>query len=146
MREEVRKIFLAGVGTAAVTCEKASEVIDKLIEKGKISVEEGKELSEELKRDFDEKAFNTKDNVIKKIDDIKPLTKETLKEVLTDMNYATKADIVEVQRRLEKIEEMLGIENKLNSNEKKAIIRIGFYLILICFFFIKRGGVVETKV
>lgn len=112
MREEVRKIFLAGVGTAAVTCEKASEVIDKLIEKGKISVEEGKELSEELKRDFDEKACNTKDNVIKKIDDIKPLTKETLKEVLTDMNYATKADIVEVQRRLEKIEEMLGIENK----------------------------------
>ena len=64
MREEVRKIFLAGVGTAAVTCEKASEVIDKLIEKGKISVEEGKELSEELKRDFDEKNVDASKEIV----------------------------------------------------------------------------------
>ena len=35
------------------------------------------------------------------MNNIKPLTKEDLKNVLTDMNYATKTDITKLQRRLE---------------------------------------------
>lgn len=110
MKEEARKIFLAGVGTAALTCEKAGEVISSLIEKGKLSVEEGKELSEELKRNLTTKGTEAKDNVIKKVEEIKPLNKDTLKEVLLEMNYPTKADILEIKRRLDRIEEMLGID------------------------------------
>ena len=49
MKSEARKLFLAGVGTAALTCEKAGDVIGKLIEKGKLSVEEGKEQAKKLK-------------------------------------------------------------------------------------------------
>lgn len=110
MKEEARKIFLAGVGTAALTCEKAGEVISSLIEKGKLSVEEGKELSEELKRNLTTKGTEAKDNVMKKVEEIKPLNKDTLKEVLLEMNYPTKADILEIKRRLDRIEEMLGID------------------------------------
>lgn len=110
MKEEARKIFLASVGTAALTCEKAGEVISNLIEKGKLSVEEGKELSEELKRNISTKGNETKDNMMKKFEEVKPLTKETLKEILLEMNYPTKADILEIKRRLDKIEEMLGID------------------------------------
>lgn len=109
MKEEARRIFLAGVGTAALTCEKAGEVINKLIEKGKLSVEEGKELSEELKREVKTKGEDTKDSIMKKVDDMKPLTKDVLQEVLEERNIATKGDIIEIKRRLEAIEEKLGI-------------------------------------
>jgi len=103
MSNEAKKIFLAGIGTAALTWEKAGDVINDLIEKGKISVDEGKELSQELKRNITDKGTETKDNVMRKIDDIKPLTKDGLKEVLEEMNYATKADILELKRMVEKI-------------------------------------------
>lgn len=109
MKDEARKLFLAGVGTAALACEKAGDVINDLIQKGKLSVEEGKELSQELKRDITDKGTEKKENIIKKIDDMKPLTKDVLKDVLEDMNYSTKADMLEIKRRLEKIEEKLGI-------------------------------------
>ena len=113
MSNEAKKIFLAGLGTAALTWEKAGEVINDLIEKGRLSVDEGKELSQELKRNITEKGTETKDNVLQKIDDIRPLTKEGLKEVLGEMNYATKADILELKRMIEKLEEKLGAETEI---------------------------------
>jgi poly(hydroxyalkanoate) granule-associated protein len=104
MSSEAKKIFLAGLGTAALTFEKAGEVVNDLIAKGKLSVEEGKELSQELKRNITEKGTETKENVKQKIDDIKPITKESLKEVLGEMDYATKADVLELKAMIEKLE------------------------------------------
>ena len=43
-----KDIFLAGVGALAITGEKAKEVVDTLIEKGSITVEQGKEINQEL--------------------------------------------------------------------------------------------------
>ena len=119
MKSEARKLFLAGVGTAALTCEKAGDVIGKLIEKGKLSVEEGKELSEELKRDISNKSAEKKEDVINKFDEMRPLTKEMLKDILDEKNYVTKADLLELKRRFDIIEEKLDIIiNK--SNEAKT--------------------------
>ena len=47
--DDLKKIFLAGVGAVAVTAEKSGEMIDKLGEKGQLTVEQGKVLNEELK-------------------------------------------------------------------------------------------------
>ncbi|MGN0302080.1 MAG: hypothetical protein ACI4BI_04300 [Anaerotardibacter sp.] len=41
-------IFLAGVGALAITGEKAKNVVDTLIEKGELTVEQGKEINTEL--------------------------------------------------------------------------------------------------
>lgn len=43
-----KDIFLAGVGALAITGEKAKEVVDTLIEKGNITVEQGKDINQEL--------------------------------------------------------------------------------------------------
>lgn len=40
-----RDIFLAGVGAMAITGEKAKEVLDTLIEKGGVTVEQGKDIN-----------------------------------------------------------------------------------------------------
>lgn len=44
----LQDIFLAGLGALSVTNDKAKETIDKLIEQGQISLEQGKAFSEEL--------------------------------------------------------------------------------------------------
>ena len=48
--EGIKKIFLAGVGAVATTGEAAKNLIDNLVEKGELTVEQGKVLNEELKR------------------------------------------------------------------------------------------------
>ncbi|NMN00560.1 hypothetical protein G1C96_1139 [Bifidobacterium sp. DSM 109958] len=48
--EGLRKVFLAGVGALATTYEKGSEIVDDLVKKGELTVEQGKTLNEELRR------------------------------------------------------------------------------------------------
>ncbi len=47
--EDLKEVLLAGIGAMAVTAEKTQQIIDKLITKGEITVEQGKVLNEELK-------------------------------------------------------------------------------------------------
>lgn len=44
-----KDIFLAGVGAMAITGEKAQDLIGQLIEKGEITVDQGKQINSELK-------------------------------------------------------------------------------------------------
>lgn len=44
----LKDIFLAGIGAMAITGEKASEVVDKLIARGELTVDQGKEINTEL--------------------------------------------------------------------------------------------------
>ena len=46
----LKDVFLAGVGAMAITGEKAKGLVDTLIEKGAITVEQGKDINSELKR------------------------------------------------------------------------------------------------
>ena len=48
--EDMKKIMLAGIGAVATTVEKSQDLVDKLIEKGELTVEQGKAINEELKR------------------------------------------------------------------------------------------------
>lgn len=45
----LRKVFLAGVGALATTVEKSQEIVDDLVKKGELTVEQGKALNAELK-------------------------------------------------------------------------------------------------
>ena len=42
-------MLVLGIGAAAVTAEKARDMVDHLVEKGELSIEQGKVLNEELK-------------------------------------------------------------------------------------------------
>ncbi|PLS32149.1 hypothetical protein Uis1B_0031 [Bifidobacterium margollesii] len=46
----LRTIFLAGVGAVATGAEKGQQIVDELVKKGEISVEQGKVLNSELSR------------------------------------------------------------------------------------------------
>ena len=48
LNEELKTLFLAGVGAAAVTAEKTKALVGDLVEKGRLTVEQGRVLNEEL--------------------------------------------------------------------------------------------------
>ena len=52
--DELKKIILAGVGAVASTTEKSKEVLDQLVKKGELTIEQGKILNEELKHNISE--------------------------------------------------------------------------------------------
>ena len=65
LEDEVKKIFLLGIGAAATTAEKSKALVDELVKKGEITVEEGKTLNQELKHKMKEKKAETVDKTEK---------------------------------------------------------------------------------
>lgn len=93
MVDELKNIILAGLGSAAYTYEKATKVVEDMVKKGKLTIDEGKELSQELKKTIRDKT-----------EEIKPVTKEDIASLLKEMNFATKDDLEEIKERLTKLE------------------------------------------
>lgn len=100
--EGIRKIFLAGVGAVATTGEAAKSLIDTLVEKGELTVEQGKALNEELKKSAKDKmnrhvtvhVVNEFKDVYSAVDKMSKEELESLKERLNELT-AKKEDAAE---------------------------------------------------
>ena len=68
----LRKLLLAGIGAAAIAKEKGGEVLELLSKRGKVTVEQGKVLNEELKR-------NLKENVRENVETVKQSVKDNVR-------------------------------------------------------------------
>ena len=94
--EGIKKLLLAGIGTAAMTAEKSKEVLDELVEKGELTVEQGKVLNQELKH-------NIKESVKKNINvTLKPYDPDDLKEILGKM---TPDELEALKEQISKMQE-----------------------------------------
>ena len=69
----LRKLLLAGIGAAAIAKEKGGEVLELLSKRGEVTVEQGKVLNEELKR-------NLKETVRENVETARENVKESLKD------------------------------------------------------------------
>ena len=91
--EGIRKIFLAGVGAVATTGEAAKSLIYTLVEKGELTVEQGKALNEELKKSAKDKmnrhvtvhVVNEFKDVYSAVDKMSKEELESLKERLNEL-------------------------------------------------------------
>lgn len=63
--EGVRRVFLAGVGAIATGAEKSQQIIEDLVKKGELTVEQGKVLNEELTRKASKAASDTQDSILR---------------------------------------------------------------------------------
>ena len=70
--EDMKKVLLAGIGAVATSFEKSADLVDQLIKKGELTVEQGKILNEELKRKSKEKAKEAKEeqSVLERLDQL----------------------------------------------------------------------------
>lgn len=94
--DNLKKLLLAGIGAVAVTAEKSKDVLDELVEKGELTVEQGKALNEELKHNI-KKTVKENVNV-----SVKPSSPEELDELLDKM---TPDQIEELKARLNVLNE-----------------------------------------
>ena len=95
LSDNLKKIFLAGIGAVAVTAEKSKDLLDEMVEKGELTVEQGKVLNEELKH-------NVKKTVKEKVNALKPASAEELSDLLDKM---TPEQIAALKEKIMKKEE-----------------------------------------
>jgi polyhydroxyalkanoate synthesis regulator phasin len=88
--EDLKKIILAGIGAVAVTTEKSKSILEELVKKGEITVEQGKVLNEELKRNI---RHNAKDE-----------PQEAFSDVVNQLEKMSKEDIAVVKAKLAELE------------------------------------------
>lgn len=92
--EDIKKIMLAGIGAVATTAEKSKDVIDVLVKKGELTVEQGKILNEELKHDLREKLRT-------------PADTESIRK---DLEKVSRDDLAMLKAHIEELEK--GMENE----------------------------------
>ncbi|MDQ9889318.1 phasin family protein, partial [Acinetobacter pittii] len=83
--ENVKKILLAGIGAVATTAEKSKEILDEMVKKGELTVEQGKVLNEELKHNMKQ---TVKENVHVSVKVSKPEDLDELLEKMTPEQVA----------------------------------------------------------
>ena len=83
---DLKKVLLAGIGLTAMTVDKADSLVKESVEKGRLTVEEGKELEQELKRQSKEEA----QELLNKLDAKK-----------SSVEYATKDDVKRLEEKLD---------------------------------------------
>lgn len=87
LSEGLKKILLAGIGTVAVTAEKSKDVLDEMVKRGELTVEQGKVLNKELKH-------NLKNTIKNNVNvSVKPQSGEELEELLGNMTQDQLADL-----------------------------------------------------
>lgn len=95
----IKKLILAGIGTVSLTAEKSKDILDDLVKKGELTVEQGKVLNQELKH-------SVKETVKKNVNvSVKPSTPEELSDLLEQMTPEQMAMLKEQIQKMETEEE-----------------------------------------
>lgn len=97
MKEMLKNILYAGIGAAFLTKEKIEELKSELIEKGKMSQEEGKQFVDELLR----KSEKAKDQLELWIN-------KRVEDRIDQFNLATKDEVAELRRKIEELQVALN--------------------------------------
>jgi len=93
MLDTIHKMFLAGVGLAAMTKDKIDEHVKELVEKGKLSEKEGREIADEMLK----KSKQAKDDLEKQVE-------KQVQQTLQTLQIASKEDVEKLEARIEKLE------------------------------------------
>lgn len=102
----LKKLLLAGIGAAATTAEKSSEIIDQLAKKGEITVAQGKELNRELKH-------NVKNTIKKNVN--KGDGTENLGEKLASMSID---ELEALKGKIDSLQEKLRAQTSRDSSKE----------------------------
>ena len=101
MQELLKNVFYLGAGFAFMTKEKIEELKKDLIDKGKMTQDEGKQFVDDLIK----KSEKAKADVEKKVRDL-------VDEKLEKMKVATTDDIAELRKQIEELRAMVEEKRK----------------------------------
>ena len=118
-----KKLTLAAIGAGAITYEKTSEILGHLVEKGEITVDQGKIINSELKHNVKESVTNQKKIVKEAAQKVKEEAEE--KHAMKDENTAKTID----QAAVEAVDEAAKaakdvIDSKLSVEQITAVRKV----------------------
>jgi len=102
-----KKLFYTGIGLTVSTKEKIEKKINELVEKNKITADEGKKILNDFVTDFD-----------KRKDELEEEMKKFVKKTAENLKFAKKKDVEALNKRLDEI------ESKLDGNSIKEDLNI----------------------
>lgn len=88
-----QRVMLLGIGAASLTREKIEELVNDLVEKGRLTTEEGRQLLDETTGRAKREGVN-----------IKEMATDTYMDALRAMGVATRDSVAELERRLDVLE------------------------------------------
>ena len=97
MKEELKNIFLMGLGAMSMTNDKANELKKDLLQKGEEMLEAGKVANEELKHNLKEKM---KENVTVVVNE--DTSYEKIKEALKSLSKEEKQELIDLLKENQK--------------------------------------------
>lgn len=97
MKEELKNIFLMGLGAMSMTNDKANELKKDLLQKGEEMLEAGKVANEELKHNIKEKM---KENVTVVVNE--DTSYEKIKEALKSLSKEEKQELIDLLKENQK--------------------------------------------
>jgi len=100
----LKKLLLAGLGSMAYTYEKGTELVEELMRKGELTLNQGRELNQELKRRNSGEKTEPKDKPEQAADGHESSFWDMLRDALSGMDIATKEDIKKLEERVSKLE------------------------------------------
>lgn len=100
-KSTLEKLILAGIGALALSGEKSRNMLDELIKRGEITVEQGKVINEELKHSID-KAFS---EINKQEKTVKTEKEPNPAELINNLNKLNKEDLDKLKKKLAEMEE-----------------------------------------
>ncbi len=93
--ELTKNLLLMGIGAAATTAEKSREIVDDLVKKGEITIDQGKVLNEELKSKATAKVS---ESMLKRVDKMSKEQRDALRAKLKEMDQDEEADKADVDQ------------------------------------------------
>ena len=122
--ENVKKLMLLGIGAVAATAEKSKEIVDELVKKGELTVEQGKTLNEELKHNIKQKVKESvnvevvkeadTNDILNKMDDMSAEDLAAIKEKLENQLAALKRESKDVVAELKANEQVADVYSNLD--------------------------------
>ena len=98
MKELMKNVVYAGVGAAFLTKEKIEELNRELVEKGKMTQEEGRKFVEELIK----KSENAKDQ-------LELWISQRVEDKIKQLDLATKDELADLRRQVEELQVALNV-------------------------------------
>lgn len=104
----VRKVLLASLGGVALTADEASEIFDRLVERGEIAESDAQKIVYDLRtqsRKREDDANKAREELAKKAG---IALEDSVETILTRLNVPNKSDIEELSRKISMLNEKVS--------------------------------------
>ncbi len=101
MEDMFKKFLYSGVGMVTATVEKVQSTVNKLVEEGKISENEGKKVIDDLLEDIDNKK-----------DEYEGKARGLMENILAKFDYPTRKEVAALEDKIAELEAQLAAKSE----------------------------------